>query len=130
MNDQSSLERRYRRLLALYPASFRAAREDEMVDVLMQGAQPNQSHPRPGEAVNLATHGLQRRAGRRFPGDWERAHAKVMLPVRILIALWLCFLSAMLVTFERGELWLLLLIPAIAAHIAIAYRLRPNITRR
>lgn len=31
MTDQSPLERRYRRWLALYPRSFRAEREEEMV---------------------------------------------------------------------------------------------------
>jgi hypothetical protein len=126
MTDQSRLERRYRRWLALYPRSFRSAREDEMLAVLMQGAGLGQSHPRASEVANLAMHGLRRRAGDRFPGEWERAHAKVMFPLRIAIALWLCFISAMLVGFNRGQLWLLLLIPAIAAHIYIAYQIRPN----
>jgi hypothetical protein len=130
MTDQRPLERRYRRWLALYPRSFRAEHEEEMVAVLMQGADPDQRRPRPGEAADLAAHGLRRRGGHRFPGDWERAHAKVMFPVRIAIALWLCFISAMLVGFDRGVLWLILLIPAIAAHIYIAYRIRPNAVRR
>jgi hypothetical protein len=130
MTDQSPLERRYRRWLELYPRSFRTEHEEEMVAVLMQGADPDQSHPKAGEVANLAMHGLCRRAGRRFPGDWERAHAKVMFPVRIAIALWLCFISAMLVGFNRGDLWLVLLIPAIAAHIYIAYQIRPTAARK
>jgi hypothetical protein len=129
MTDQSPLERRYRRWLALYPRSFRAEHEEEMVAVLMQGADPDQSRPKAGEAADIAAHGLRRRA-RRFPGDWERAHAKVMFPVRIAIAVWLCFISAMLVGFDRGELWLILLVPAIAAHLYIAYRIRPSTVRR
>ena len=76
MTDHSPLERRYRRWLALYPKSFRAEREDEMVAVLIQGADPDQTRPRAREAANLATHGLRRRAGgRRFPSNWQRAHA-------------------------------------------------------
>lgn len=126
MTDQSPLERRYRRWLALYPKSFRAEHEEEMVAVLMQTADPDQTRPTAREATDLATHGLRRRAGRRFPGDWERAHAKAMFPVRIAIALWLCFISAMLVGFDRGQLWLILLVPAIAAHIYIAYQIRPS----
>lgn len=126
MTDQSPLERRYRRWLALYPQSFRAEHEEEMVAVLMHGADPDQSRPKAREAADLATHGLRRRAGRRFPGDWERAHAKVMFPTRIAIALWLCFISAMLVGFHHGELWLILLVPAIAGHIYIAYQIRPT----
>lgn len=131
MTDQSPLERRYRRWLALYPRAFRAEHEEEMVGVLMKRAAPDQSHPKVGEAADLATHGLRRRMrrGPRFPSEWERAHAKVMFPLRIAIAIWLCFVSAMLVGFHRGELWLILLIPAIAAHIYIAYRIRPSAGR-
>lgn len=127
MTDQSRLERRYRRWLAFYPKSFRAEREEEMVAVLMQGTDPGQNRPRAREAANLATHGLRRRADiGRFPGDWERAHANVMFPVRIGIALWLCFISAMLIGYQRAELWLVLLIPAILLHLWIAYRIRPS----
>jgi hypothetical protein len=127
MTDHSSLERRYRRWLALYPKSFRADREDEMVAVLIQGADPDQTRPRAREAVNLATHGLRRRArGGRLPGDWERAHANVMFQLRIIIALWLCLISTLLVVYNRGELWLLLIVPAIVLHLYIAYRIRPT----
>jgi hypothetical protein len=131
MNDHSRLERRYRRWLALYPKSFRAEREDEMVAVLMQGARPGQTRPRLSEAADLATHGLRRRArDRGFPSNWERAHANVMFPVRILIALWLCFISAVLIASHRGEGWLLLLVPSILLHLYIAYRIRPGATHR
>jgi hypothetical protein len=127
MTDHSPLERRYRRWLALYPKSFRAEREDEMIAVLLQGADPDQTRPRAREAANLAAHGLRRRARRGgFPGDWERAHANVMFPVRIIIALWLCLISAILIVYHRGELWLLLLLPAILLHLYIAYRIRPS----
>ena len=131
MTDHSPLERRYRRWLALYPKSFRAEREDEMVAVLIQGAGPDQTRPRPREAANLATHGLRRRArGGRLPTDWERAHANVMFPLRIVIALWLCLLSAFLIVYHQGELWLLLLVPAIVLHLYIAYRIRPSAVPR
>ena len=125
MTDHSPLERRYRRWLAFYPKSFRAEREEEMVSVLMQGADPDQTRPRAREAADLAMHGLRRRV-RRFPSDWERAHANVMFPVRIVIALWLCLLSAFLIVYHHGELWLLLLVPAILLHLYIAYRIRPS----
>jgi hypothetical protein len=131
MTDHSPLERRYRRWLALYPKSFRAEREDEMVDVLIQGADPGQTRPRAREAANLATHGLRRRARRgRFPSNWERAHAKVMFPVRIIIALWLCLLSTFLIVYHRDEQFLLLLVPAILLHLYIAYRIRPSAISR
>jgi hypothetical protein len=133
MTDHSALERRYRRWLALYPKSFRADHEDEMVAVLMQGAKPGQTHPRARETADLAAHGLRRRASAaRLPGDWERAHANIMFPGRIIVALWLCFISAMLIGYHRGELWLLVLVPAIVLHLYIAYRIRPgaNVGRR
>ena len=129
MTDHSPLERRYRRWLAFYPKSFRAEREEEMVSVLMQGADSDQTRPRAREAADLAMHGLRRRV-RRFPSDWERAHANVMFPVRIVIALWLCLLSAFLIVYHHGELWLLLLVPAILLHLYIAYRIRPSAIRR
>jgi hypothetical protein len=125
MTEPSALERRYRRWLALYPKTFRAEREEEMVAVLMQGAGPEQARPKVREAADLARHGLRRRVGR-FPGDWEREHAKVMFPVRIAIAVWLCFISAMLIAYRVGEAWLIVLIPAIALHLYIAYVIRPR----
>lgn len=130
MNNQDRLERRYRHWLALYPRSFRREHEDEMVAVLMQGATAGQRRPKAAEAANLAVHGARQYAGRRFPGDWERAHAKVMFPLRIVIALWLCFISTMLITFHRGEFWLLLVIPAIVIHFLIAYQIRPAARRK
>jgi hypothetical protein len=127
MSKQNKLERRYQRWLSLYPPSFRAEHEGEVLDVLMQGASPGQVRPTPREVASLAAHGLRLRAGRHLPSDWERAHAKVMFPLRVVIALWLCFISAMLVTFGQGELWLTLLIPAIATHVYLAYRIRPRV---
>lgn len=47
------LERRYRRLLRALPAPQRAAREEEMVAVLLQAAAPSQSRPTVAEAVDL-----------------------------------------------------------------------------
>jgi hypothetical protein len=127
MTDHSPLERRYRRWLALYPKSFRAEREDEMAAVLIQGADSDQTHPRAREAANLAGHGLRQRVrDGHLPGNWERAHANVMFPVRVIIALWLCLLSLFLIVYQRGELWLLLLVPAILLHLYIAYRIRPS----
>ena len=57
------LERRYRGLLALYPADHRAIYQEEMIGVLMEGASPHQRHPRPGEAVNLVSAAVWRRLG-------------------------------------------------------------------
>ena len=140
MTDHSSLERRYRQWLALYPKSFRAEREEEMVAVLMQAADPDQTRPRAGEAADLVRHGLGRRAGlplppRRRPLDWERAHGKFMIPFRLVFALLLFIMSVIIVAAHNGqpwsgELWLLLTVPGMLVHLWIAYRIRPSTTHR
>jgi hypothetical protein len=125
MNDSSELERRYRRLLALYPKAVRGEREDEMLSVLMAGAARGQRQPRLPEAGDLLTGALRMRARQATPpGDWERRHARVMLPVRVAIGLWLAFLTTVLYGFGRGGWWGALLVPAAVLHFSIAYRLR------
>jgi hypothetical protein len=61
MSDSTQLERRYRRLLAFYPASFRRQHEEEIVSVLMDGAREGQQRPRFAESVNLLTHAISLR---------------------------------------------------------------------
>jgi hypothetical protein len=63
MSDSSDLERRYRRLLASYPRAFRREHEQEILAVLMAGADEGQQRPRFGEAVNLIHHALWMRLG-------------------------------------------------------------------
>jgi len=47
------LERRYRRLLRLFPAHYRRAWEEELIAVLLQAAHPGQRQVQPAEAVAL-----------------------------------------------------------------------------
>lgn len=59
------LERRYRRLLAWYPAEHRTRYGDEMLGVLMDGARPQQRFPGARETAGL----LRAAVGRRLaPG--------------------------------------------------------------
>lgn len=59
-----SLERRYRRLLAVwYPWEHRRRYEREMLAVLMAEARPGQRWPSARDAANLAGHGLRTRLG-------------------------------------------------------------------
>ncbi|MGK5737604.1 hypothetical protein [Micromonospora sp. URMC 103] len=62
-----ALARRYRRLLIGYPRSWRRARADEVVAVLLDAAPPGRTRPTVREAVNLLRHGLRARLGR--PGS-------------------------------------------------------------
>ena len=63
------LERRYRRLLAGYPADYRAANADDMLAVALARSEPGRRWPEFGEAVNLILSGARRRlvAGLRNP---------------------------------------------------------------
>ncbi|MBO2456156.1 hypothetical protein [Actinomadura violacea] len=49
----STLEDRYRRLLALYPAAHREAHGPEMLSVLMSTARPGRNRPSPAETADL-----------------------------------------------------------------------------
>jgi hypothetical protein len=63
MSDSADLERRYGRLLACYPHAFRHEHEQEILAVLMAGADDGQQRPRLGEAANLIKHALWMRLG-------------------------------------------------------------------
>jgi hypothetical protein len=63
MSDSAALERRYRQLLAYYPRAFRHEHEEEILAVLMDGADEGQQRPRVGEAANLIKHALWMRLG-------------------------------------------------------------------
>jgi hypothetical protein len=65
MNSSAALERGYRRLLAWYPRPFRAEREDEILAVLMAGAEQGQRRPRLTETADLIKNAAVMRL---FPG--------------------------------------------------------------
>ncbi len=67
---------------------------------------------------------------RHRPLDWERAHADLMFPMRIAIALLLLTMSLVIVLAHDGHPWgawlfLLATVPGMLAHLFIAYRIRP-----
>jgi hypothetical protein len=51
--SMSSLERRYRRWMGVFPVAYRARREDEIVGVLLDGASPGQDRPSAAEVLDL-----------------------------------------------------------------------------
>lgn len=55
------LERRYRRWMRAYPAAYRVEREDELVGVLLDGAEPGRQRPTPAEVVDLVRAGFTAR---------------------------------------------------------------------
>ena len=87
MSDQ--LERRYERLLALFPAAHRQEYEDEMIGVLMATAKPQQRFPGLRETANLVGCAVWMRLGGRGTGSadahWAPAAAAYGLLASMLL---------------------------------------------
>ena len=124
MTDAADLERRYRRLLACYPAVFGHEHGEEILSVLMAGAAEGQRWPRPAEVADLLRSAIHMQLRTRFRTSWawECSHRRVMVPVRILSGIWLVALTAIMYGYGVGGSWGLLLVPAAAAHFYVAYR--------
>jgi hypothetical protein len=73
------LERRYRRLLAWYPAEHRRVYGDEMLGVMLAGARAGQRHPGWSETVDVLAAAMWMRTRRLLPGArdarWSDAFA-------------------------------------------------------
>lgn len=71
MSHSAELERRYRRLLAWYPRVYWRDHEEEMLAVLLSGAQAGQVRPRIGEAASMLWHATRTRLGQHqmYPHD-------------------------------------------------------------
>jgi hypothetical protein len=83
---QAELERRYRRLLRLYPREFRARREGEMLGVLMASARDGQTRPAPGSVADIVRGSLLMRV--RGPrGGWASALAAFALLAPLFLVL-------------------------------------------
>jgi hypothetical protein len=79
MTDETNLERRYRRLLAWYPRTFRRENGQEILDVLMAGARHGQSRPGLVSSADLITSGLRMRLNPRGPRSAPTVRAAVRL---------------------------------------------------
>jgi hypothetical protein len=124
MTDVADLERRYRRLLACYPAAFRHEHGQEILSVLMAGAEEAQQWPRLAEVADLLRSAIymRLRTRLRISWAWEYRHRRVTVPVRVVSGIWLVALTAILYGYGVGGWWGLLLVPAAAAHFYVAYR--------
>ncbi|TLP59708.1 hypothetical protein [Microbispora triticiradicis] len=87
----NGLERRYRRLLAWYPRDHRVVHEEEMIGVLLAGADSGCSRPGPWESADLLLGALRlhaRRAVRRVSGSpWQDALAVAGVVGALLVLL-------------------------------------------
>ncbi|WP_328417941.1 hypothetical protein OG470_30745 [Micromonospora sp. NBC_00389] len=91
--SSDDLERRYRRLLAVYPWEHRRAYEDEMLAVLVAGARPGQRRPSAGDVLNLVGAGLRARLRVGARGFTESAWADAAAVTGLLIGLVLLALA-------------------------------------
>jgi hypothetical protein len=131
MTGEGALARRYRRLLAWYPAGHRRAYGEEMIGVLLAAAPDGASRPGPAGTIDLIRGGLRARfrAGLRWlaGADWTDALAvcSVAVPVIFLgyyTAGWLWSLHVYI--GPEYELERSLVVLAIAAPPLLALRYR------
>jgi hypothetical protein len=71
MTDE--LERRYARLLRMYPADYQRVRGAEVLETLLQSAGAGQVRPKPREVAALALGALRAQAGQTFRRSTEQA---------------------------------------------------------
>ncbi|WP_406070471.1 hypothetical protein [Micromonospora sp. NBC_01638] len=91
--SSDDLERRYRRLLAVYPWEHRRAYEDEMLAVLLAGARPGQRRPAAGDVRDLVGAGLRARLRVGARGFTESTWADAATVTGLLVGLVLLALA-------------------------------------
>jgi hypothetical protein len=123
MSGPDRLERRYRRLLAFYPRSFREGHEEEILAVLLAGAAEGRRRPHPAEVVDLLRRGISMRLRERWlrQAAREARRSRLLIPLRAAIGLWLVVLTATLCFF--GEWWAPVLLLFAALHFYLSVRL-------
>ncbi len=131
MNGSAALERRYRRLLVLFPADHRREYAEEMIGVLLASTPEGRRRPRLADAFDLIAGGLRARLRQRGTGlsDARRPDAlavcSVALPVTLLAALAVNYLWNLIPMFALSGLsdfYLPSLALALPPLIALRYR--------
>ncbi|MFE0023672.1 hypothetical protein [Amycolatopsis sp. NPDC059021] len=105
---RTALERRYRRLLALYPRAHRAAHGEEMLGVLLDGA-AGRSRPGRAETVDLVWGAVQVRWQHALSGhrgrDRRDTLAMVSLVAPVLLMLGASWSLREIVGLARADVW-------------------------
>ncbi|WP_188192173.1 hypothetical protein [Nonomuraea sp. SYSU D8015] len=111
----SALERRYRRLLLAYPRPYRAAHGDELLDVLLESADPGRTVPALKEAWGLLVGGVRSRVIHQARGSaWAdglhlavtavaAANLAALLPYAGTLPLWTPLSALALLAILRGR---------------------------
>lgn len=120
----TSLERRYRWLLRAYPAGYRSDYGEELLDVLMDTAEPDRALPPVREAVALVSNGVRTRITEAAQGPaWADGlhlavtafslfNLAVLIPYASTVPLWLAVSAVSFVLILRG--WVLPALPLVA----------------
>ncbi|HEX9515783.1 MAG TPA: hypothetical protein VF940_06370 [Streptosporangiaceae bacterium] len=131
MTGEAALERRYRRLLAWYPAKHRRAYGEEMIGVLMAAAPDGASRPGLAGACDLIGGGLRARFRSRLRwlagADWTDALAVCSVAVPVILASyftagWLWNLRAITPVTEQVGRGVVVLAIAAPPLLALRYR--------
>jgi hypothetical protein len=125
VSDLAELERRYQRLLALYPKAFRREHEQEMLSVLIAGAAEGQRRPSLDEAIDLVSNAILMRLwqmfAKLFVRSYERRHRRLLWGFRIVWGLVL--LGIAMVALSYGSWWAPWFLTGAAADFVFGYRI-------
>jgi hypothetical protein len=121
------LERRYRRLLGLYPRSYREQHGEDMLGVLMKDTDRRGRRPRLAAALDLVRNAFlvhtrywwEMRAAVEHDSLAVR-HPLVVIRIRLAVAIWLCVVTGVLCA--EGYWWGLAILVFVAAHLVLAGR--------
>ncbi|WP_052422402.1 hypothetical protein [Nonomuraea candida] len=128
----TALERRYRRLLLAYPRKYRAARGDELLDVLLESADPGRTVPALREAWGLLMGGVRSRIVHLATGSaWQdglhlgitavaAANLAALLPYTGTMPLWTLLSALALLAVLRGRLPAAFLLTLVTGAKAVA----------
>lgn len=126
-NSDARLERRYRRLLHLYPRRYQEQHGEDMLGVLMADSDQDTSRPRLAAALDLVRGAFLVHTRywweMRAATEHERfavRHPLVVIRVRLAVAVWLCVVTAVLCA--RGYWWGLAILLFVLAHLVLAGR--------
>jgi hypothetical protein len=125
-NSDAQLERRYRRLLRLYPRSYRQQHGEDMLGVLMTDSDQGGSS-RLASVLDLVRNAFL--VHTRYWWELRAAiehdrlavrHPLVVIRVRLAVAVWLCVVTAVLCA--EGRWWGLTILLFVVIHLILAGR--------
>jgi hypothetical protein len=125
VSDPTQLERRYRRLLALYPEAFRREHEQEMLTVLMADVAEGQRRPSVDEAIDLVRNAILMRLWhmfeRLFVRPYEVRYRRLLWGFRIVFGFVLLGIAVFALSY--GGWWTPWFLLGAVADFVLGYRI-------